>query len=89
MVFTLELILIVGFTTVIFLYFLSVCVLSIKLNKTESNTNLKPETCVDIVIAFRNEEQTIVALIDSLIRQSYHNCKFILVDDHSTDNASL
>lgn len=87
MIFTVNLFLIIGFTAVILLYFLSVYILTIKLNKTESDTTLKPETYVDIVIAFRNEEQTIVALIDSLIRQSYHNCKFILVDDHSTDNS--
>ena len=86
MVFTFELILIIGFTTVIFFYFLSVCILTIKLNKTERGAISKSDIYVNVVIAFRNEEAKIAALIDSLIKQSYHNCKFVLVDDHSTDN---
>ncbi|MBO7571813.1 MAG: glycosyltransferase [Bacteroidales bacterium] len=42
---------------------------------------------VSVIVAFRNEEKNLSALINSLFAQTYTKCEFILVDDHSDDNS--
>jgi cellulose synthase/poly-beta-1,6-N-acetylglucosamine synthase-like glycosyltransferase len=44
-----------------------------------------PRPSVEIVVAARNEEATLPALLASLARQSDQTCTFLLVDDRSTD----
>ena len=43
---------------------------------------------VDVIIAFRNEEQTIETLLEALANQNYskNNYKVVLIDDHSDDH---
>ncbi len=54
---------------------------------TTDSTN--PATTVSVVIPFRNEEQHLPNLLNSLSNQDYpkHLIEFILVDDHSSDNS--
>lgn len=40
---------------------------------------------VSVIVAFRNEANNIGKLVESLLSQSYKNCEFIFVDDHSED----
>ena len=42
---------------------------------------------VSVVVAFRNEEKNLPALIDSLLAQTYKKFEFILVNDHSDDGS--
>ncbi len=44
-----------------------------------------PRPSVEIVVAARNEEATLPALLASLERQTDRTCTFLLVDDRSTD----
>jgi cellulose synthase/poly-beta-1,6-N-acetylglucosamine synthase-like glycosyltransferase len=44
-----------------------------------------PRPSVEIVVAARNEEATLPALLASLARQTDRTCTFLLVDDRSTD----
>jgi cellulose synthase/poly-beta-1,6-N-acetylglucosamine synthase-like glycosyltransferase len=48
-----------------------------------------PSTTVSVVIPFRNEEQHLTNLLQSLSNQYYpmHLVEFILVNDHSSDNS--
>lgn len=47
------------------------------------------DTPISIIIAFRNEENNLSALLNSLLQQSYNgNYEIILVNDHSEDNYS-
>ncbi|MFC2152485.1 glycosyltransferase [Bacteroidota bacterium] len=59
--------------------------------KTFKYLDSKIDLSVSIVIAFRNEEENITDLLNSLLNQTYPEDKFeiILVDDHSIDNTSL
>ncbi len=43
------------------------------------------DTMVSVVVACRNEKDTILPLIAGLAQQSYQNFELILVNDHSTD----
>ena len=43
---------------------------------------------IDIIIPMYNAEKTIVATLQSVINQSYHNWRIIVIDDGSTDNSS-
>lgn len=47
-----------------------------------------PSTFISVVIAVRNEEKNIAALLESLQQQDYPHTLFeiVIVDDHSTDN---
>lgn len=55
--------------------------------------NIAPSVPVDnaplvsVIVAFRNEEKNLPALIDSLIAQTYRKCEFILINDHSDDGS--
>ncbi len=55
--------------------------------------NIAPSVPVDnaplvsVIVAFRNEEKNLPALIDSLIAQTYKKCEFILINDHSDDGS--
>lgn len=51
---------------------------------------LKSYTAVSIVIPFRNEEENLLPLIDSLIKQDYPSAQmeFIFIDDHSVDKGA-
>ncbi len=40
---------------------------------------------VSVIVACRNEANNINKLVESLLSQSYRNCEFIFVDDHSED----
>ena len=42
---------------------------------------------VSVIVAFRNEEKNLPALINSLIAQTYRKCEFILINDHSDDGS--
>jgi poly-beta-1,6-N-acetyl-D-glucosamine synthase len=44
-----------------------------------------PRPSVEIVVAARNEEAALPALLASLARQTDHDCRFLFVDDHSSD----
>ena len=41
------------------------------------------KTLVSVIVAFRNEEKNLSALIDSLLAQTYTKCEFVLVDDRT------
>ena len=43
---------------------------------------------IDIIIPMYNAEKTIAATLQSVINQSYHNWRIIVIDDGSTDNSS-
>lgn len=57
-----------------------------KLSVAKSESDL-PETIVSVIIAARNEENTIGRLLDALDRQEYPDelLEIIIVDDHSED----
>lgn len=61
-----------------------------KLTVEPSESN-KPETLVSVIIAARNEANTIVSLLDALDQQDYPNelLEIIVVDDHSDDQTKL
>ena len=42
---------------------------------------------VSVIVAFRNEEKNLPALIESLLAQSYSKLEIILVNDHSEDSS--
>lgn len=42
---------------------------------------------VSVIVAFRNEEKNLPALVESLLAQSYGKLEIILVNDHSDDNS--
>ena len=44
-----------------------------------------PRPIVEIVVAVRDEEATLPGLLASLARQTDRTCRFLLVDDRSTD----
>jgi len=44
---------------------------------------------VSVIVAFRNEEKNISRLIESLLAQTYDNCEFIFINDHSDDKSLL
>ena len=52
---------------------------------TRREAFLRRNPKVSVIIAGRNEEETIEAAIGSLLRQSYPNFEIIVVDDHSED----
>jgi|APIni6443716594_1056825.scaffolds.fasta_scaffold02181_4 cellulose synthase/poly-beta-1,6-N-acetylglucosamine synthase-like glycosyltransferase len=58
--------------------------------KVFSIPNLLPEVKVGVIVAVRNEELNIEALLKSLSAQNYplHLLEIIVVDDHSTDSTS-
>ena len=43
---------------------------------------------ISIIIAFRNEEDNLQKLLDSLLKQNYPDFEIILIDDHSYDNSA-
>ena len=45
----------------------------------------RPELAVSVVVAFRNEENLLEGLLESLEKQTYEDWELLLVDDHSTD----
>ena len=49
-----------------------------------------PSIKISVIIAARNEEENIAALLNSVTRQSYHGdlTEIIVVDDHSTDRTA-
>lgn len=51
----------------------------------------QPLPFVSVVVAFRNEGENIVRLVNSLLRQNYPSERFelILVDNHSSDGSAL
>ncbi len=59
--------------------------------KSFSASNKIPELKISVVIAARNEEENIGALLKSLQAQSYpsHLLEVIIVDDHSTDETAV
>lgn len=59
---------------------------------TDLPTRLDFTSCSDVplvsvIVAFRNEANNIGKLVDSLLLQTYKNCEFIFVNDHSEDNS--
>ena len=65
------------------------------LNGWNKNTEIleKPNIktlSVDVVVAIRNEERTILQLLQTLLAQTYKkaNYKIVIIDDHSTDKSS-
>ena len=42
---------------------------------------------VSVIVAFRNEEKNLKALVESLLAQTYDRLEIILIDDHSDDNS--
>ncbi len=78
------------FFTVIYSYFLLWCLNGWKNNRMSVHrTNLSALT-VDVIIAIRNEERSILQLLELLSDQSYvkSNYRIIVVDDHSNDNSA-
>lgn len=79
------------FFTVIYSCFLLWCLCGWKNNRMPVHrTNLSALT-VDVIIAIRNEERSILQLLELLSDQSYvkSNYRVIVVDDHSTDNSAI
>lgn len=74
------------------LYFLVILIFTIGWFKIPKSlkTNISNPVSVSIIVAFRNEEENILALIKSLYNQDYSkkHTEIILVDDHSEDNSS-
>lgn len=52
-----------------------------------NSSELTKDCRIAVVIAFRNEEASIGALLNILSRQSYPEFDLIMVDDHSTDKS--
>ncbi len=50
--------------------------------------NSKQRPLVSIIVAARNEERSLGALLESLLHQTYTNYEIIVVDDRSTDATS-
>ena len=56
---------------------------------TNSRSHLSPgQQCVSIVIAARNESQSIGPLLENIKQQTHKNFKVIVIDDHSSDGTS-
>lgn len=53
-----------------------------------SPSSSPPYSLVSILVPARNEESTITACIESLVKQDYSNYEIIVLDDQSTDGTS-
>jgi cellulose synthase/poly-beta-1,6-N-acetylglucosamine synthase-like glycosyltransferase len=79
-------ILIAGFL-IMALYFIAMLYLSVRLQSNCKSLDEKGKSVVSVIVAFRNEEGNLPALISSLAAQTYHQIQCILVDDNSTDRS--
>ncbi|MCK5822538.1 MAG: glycosyltransferase [Bacteroidales bacterium] len=78
------------FYTIAAIYFILILLLYIGWIKNETffidkNQN-KNDLFVSIIIAVRNEENSISAIIDDITEQTYNNFELIIIDDHSKDS---
>ena len=73
--------------SIIFIVFISLILNSIKRIFTKQHSLLKANIKLSVIVAAKNEEENIPALIDSLSNQSYSSSLFevIIVDDDSSD----
>lgn len=77
-------------TCTLFLYVCLICAYSLSWYKIKSIPivpTLAPAPLVSVVVAVRNEENNVLALVKQLLTQDYPNFELIIVDDHSTDQS--
>lgn len=75
------------FIVIMVLYMALMILLTLKLKSSNNETTKRNDELVTVIIAFRDEQGNIKNLISSLGKQSHHNCQFIIVNDHSTDDS--
>ena len=76
--------------TIIYSAFIFWCMKGWKKNASHGRRSNISGRTIDVIIAIRNEEYTILRLLEQISVQSYvkSNFKIVVVDDHSTDNSS-
>jgi len=74
------------FGAIFFIY----CLIFIVFHKKKEATASLEELKISVIIAAKNEQNNIKALIDSLSKQNYskENYEVVIIDDHSTDSTS-
>ena len=71
-----------------FFYFMLIMVFTTGWLKKRKNkfSNAKPSVFISVVIAVRNEEKNLQALLNALKDQTYSSFELIIANDHSNDN---
>ena len=78
---------IIAFAIITILYVLLMLAFSYHWRDEDSSSPSHDTPLVSVIVAFRDEEKNLALLIESLLVQTYKNCEFILVDDHSEDGS--
>jgi len=76
--------LLLGFNLIVFLIILFNFLSAPKLHNKK--INIKNEPFISVLIPARNEEENILACLDSVNNQNYKNYEIIVLDDNSSDN---
>jgi glycosyltransferase involved in cell wall biosynthesis len=81
--------LVITISVILTAYIIMLLVFALAFSKekaVETNSAINPD--VSVIVAFRNEEKNLNALINSILVQDYAgNFEIILVNDHSNDNS--
>ena len=60
-----------------------------KIKKLESEIAIKDGPLISIIVAAKNEEETLRESLETQLQQTYGNLEWILVNDRSTDETGL